>query len=471
MLTKIIVIKLILIIIMIIFEYKNLKSVFFWFVIILFIPFGFIFYIVFGNGLKFKAKYDILKYKKNTKNYLKKCSWYKYYKSKENDIDKNKLSLWLKKRYNIDLWHNNKIKIIYESEKFLQDLLNNLSSAKNYILLEFYIFADDKTGKIISQKLKEMASCGVRVIVIYDAIGSRKSSDLFWKNLQESGVEVFPYFPSFFNMGTINFKINYRNHRKIVVIDGRVSYIGGVNIRDDHMGHHRQLKPWQDTMLKLEGNATYSIINVFMNDYVYLSKNAISLKDINLFFPKPCKRTGVGVNIISSGPESNLKQIKNFYIKAIKSASNYLYIQTPYFVVDYDIIKMLLSAKKRGVDIKIFLPKKPDKKIVYAASIKCVKPLINAGIEIYLCNGFLHSKTLTCEKCISVGSCNFDNRSFDLNFEITGIIYDKKQIQAFKRKIDKDISISVLLDQKKYEKIEKKYFIPFILYKLLVRLL
>lgn len=473
MLTKIIVIKLFLILIMIIFECKNPKSVIFWFFIILLIPFGFILYLIFGNRLKLKAKGAIVKSSKNTKNYLKKCWWYGEYikKSKSIKLENNKLSVWLKNKYNIDLWQNNKIKILNQGQQFLDNLLKDLSLAKKYIFLEFYIFADDKTGHMVAEKLKEKACNGIQVKIIYDAIGARKTNGKFWEGLKQCGIEVLPYFPSFFNIGMLNLKANYRNHRKIVVIDGRIAYIGGINLRDDHMGKDKKLKPWQDVMAKIEGNAVYPIINTFLNDYVYASKNQTTNYQIQFLFPKPIKKSGSCVNIISAGPETDAMQIKNFYQKVIKSAKRFLYMQTPYFVVDNKMIELLLDAKKRGVDIKVFLPSVPDKKIVYACSIKCVKPLLYAGVEIYLSNGFLHAKTLLTEDCLIIGSCNFDNRSFELNFETVAVIYDKKIMERHRKTLINQTKCATPLDIRRYKKYAIKYSISFLIYKLLSKLL
>ena len=231
-------------------EYNKPKSLIFWVVIVLmFCVIGFCAYVVFGNNLKFWAKKRIEQKHKSTKNYIKYASWYKQYK-RNNITQLNNVQKQVCKK--LDIWHNNKIKFFQFGQEFLQELLNDIKKAEHFINLEFYIFADDKTGELIKNALIEKANQGVAINIIYDAIGSRKTKKSFWKELAQNGIVVVPFFPSLIINSFINFKLNYRKHRKIVVIDGLISYTGGINLRDDHMNKHKNCFrgeiPWSNLM-------------------------------------------------------------------------------------------------------------------------------------------------------------------------------------------------------------------------------
>lgn len=431
---------------MIFFE-KKTKPIIFWVLIIIFFDiFGFIAYLVFGNRLKIRAKRVFLKKEKTAKNYLKYCKWYKKYnKTSKNNLNKkqNKLIKLLKNKYKAYLWHNNQIKIFNDSQEFLSHLIADLKNAKKYICLEFYIFSDDSTGTLVANELKKKAKDGVEVLIVHDALGCRKTSKKFWNDLKKSGVKVSSFFSSPFNLIFLNLKINYRNHRKLVCIDGKTSYIGGINLRDDHMGKDKKLTPWRDTHIKIIGPASYAIQNIFLNDYIFASNKKLNNK-LDFYFPTPTKIGEECLQVLDSGAEKKEQQIKETYKHIIKTAKEFLYIETPYFVVDRDIINLLIEAKNRGVDVKIILPQIPDKKSVWYCGLYLAQKLIKSGIEVYLYNGFIHSKTLLCEYVLSIGSCNFDNRSFNLNFEATALLYSSKSINSYKQAFNKDIKNSNL---------------------------
>lgn len=473
MLTKIVIItNLIFVTIIIILEHKKPQSFIIWSLISLILPiFGFILYVFLASKLKFRAKKLLLNRHKSTKNYLKQTYWYSnYIKTELEELSNTKLEIakYNKKTVNSDLWKCDNIKYFYDGESFYKDILKTIDNAKKFINLEFYIFSDDKVGNSLAKSLCEKAKQGIEVNLIYDSIGSRKTKNRFWTKLKKCGVNVYPFFTSPFNSLLLNVKLNYRNHRKIVVVDGIYAYAGGINIRKDHMNMHKKLKPWRDTQIKLKGEVVYAIQQIYLNDLAYVKCREFSSTEINKYFPLCDNMCGKHyMQVVYSGPEYENSKIYDVYINIIQKAMKYIYIQTPYFIIDKKMEKALIDAKKRSVDVKIIIPKKPDKKIVYMGTIIALKELIKNNIEIYLYNGFIHSKTLLTENVLSVGSVNFDNRSFYLNFEDTCLIYNERDINKNYAIFNKDLQISTNLSKKTYKKLKCNNIFKILIFKLI----
>lgn len=458
------------IIIVVIYEHNNLRKIFYWSLLCLFFPpIGFISYVIFGNNLKFKSKQKLLLMQKTTKKYISKTSWFNEYHSTNSNI--NSMAEEIKNKYKFDIWNYNKLKIFISGKDFIYDLIMEIKRAKSNINLEFYIFSDDDTGKLVAHELIEKAKQGIKINIIYDTIGSNKTKKHFWQNLEKFGINVYPFFPNTLNIPHINLKINHRNHRKLIIIDGKISYTGGINIRNDHLGIKTHLSPWRDTQIKIKGPACYPLQDIFLNDFAFVSGNNYTNQDINKYFPVAKKYGNVSCQIIESGPEKDVPYIYKIYTDIINSCHKFLYIQSPYFVIDDNMINIILYAKKRGVDVKIIIPKKPDKKLVYGASLLCLKQLLKNDVDIYLYNGFIHSKTLCTELVASIGSCNFDNRSFFLNFENTCLFYDINIINNNKKIFENDIKNSINLTKKKYSNLKIKNLLYILLIKLISKLL
>ena len=452
-------------------ERNNIRLLIFWLIITLFIPYlGFIIYMLFGNELKIRERKIIKNRCVKTKSYLKMTSWYGNYK-KKNIIQ---LSKFQKKIYNkiaqngFNEWRLSSLRIYTSGHEFVTDLKNDLCNAKSTINLQFYIFANDNVGKEISSILIRKAKEGVIVNLLYDSFGSQKTPDDFWSNLKDNGVNVTSFFPPL--LKCLNTKINYRNHRKIVIIDGNVAYTGGINIRDDHMGDDKKTSPWRDTQVRITGGAVYALQDIFLNDFLIASKTEPNKTMVNKYFPKQRAIGNNIVQVVSSGPENDKKYIMDAYLQMIKNCKEKICIETPYFIVDKIIIKELISAKNRGVNIQIIIPGKPDKKLVYGMTLHALKELVYEGIDIYLYNGFIHSKMLIVDDVCSVGTCNFDNRSFNLNFEDTVFFYDNT-INKLTKIFEQDINNSNVLSMKKYKKLTKKYKIYGLFYTFLSKLL
>ncbi|WP_243238678.1 cardiolipin synthase [Romboutsia sp. 1001713B170207_170306_H8] len=345
--------------------------------------------------------------------------------------------------------NNNSVDIFDKSRDFFDSLLYELKNAKNYINIQFYIFKDDVIGSEIIDILCEKAKSGVEVRLIYDAVGSRLLSEKTLLKLKKSGVKTGAFFPSL--MKIVNFNLNYRNHRKIVVIDGNIAYVGGNNIGDEYLGKDPKFGEWRDTHLKLTGDCIVDLNTRFILDWRYttqenldLSKYFTKSQGSNIYYNK--SSNNVGIQIVSSGPDiTELDEIKYGYIKMIQKARKYIYIQTPYLILDRTLIDSLKIACLSGVDVRIMIPSKPDHPFVYWASCSYAGELLKFGAKIYTYgeNAFLHAKTIVIDDAVcSIGTANMDIRSFELNFEVNAFIYSKEVSIKQRNIFEKDITNS-----------------------------
>ncbi len=446
---------------MIFVERKQPQTIFSWFVVMTLLPvFGFFLYILFGGGLSIRTRLLMRRKKRYTTDYYKYLSWQKidFEKEKENNERFDyayDLIKFVKSCDESTFSTDNKVDLFLNGEEKIKKLKEDLLKAKESINLEYYIFGDDIVGKEIMQILCDKARSGVKVRLIYDSVGCLGTPRRFFRKLKKAGGEVAEFFPPFMGIRLINFKVNYRNHRKIVIIDGKIGYTGGINIRDDHMGRKKRLSPWRDTHIRVEGRVVWDLQNVFFNDWrcvKRLKMNAKELVENGYFTESAFKDFGdIGAQVITSGPEIPQKYIEDAYIKMISLAKKRIYIQTPYFIPDEIFLKTLLLAKRSGVDVKVMIPLKPDKKSVYYVTLSFIKQLLDEDIEVYFYNGFIHSKTLLVDDlAIAIGTCNMDNRSFNLNFEITTLLYNKEFVNLNKEVFENDIKNS--------KKITLKYF-------------
>jgi Phosphatidylserine/phosphatidylglycerophosphate/cardiolipin synthases and related enzymes len=241
--------------------------------------------------------------------------------------------------------------------------------------------------------------------------------------------------PTSFN----NIRVNYRNHRKIAVIDGKEAFLGGLNIGDEYLGENKRFGYWRDTHLKIVGSAINSLQQRFLLDWRYASNEKIPFD--KKYFPLLQFQGESGIQIVSSGPDSEWEQIKNGFVKMISSAKKSIYIQTPYFIPDESILESLKIASLSGVDVRIMIPNKPDHLFVYWASLSYIGELLKSGVKSYKYDrGFVHSKTIVVDgKISSVGTANMDVRSFKLNFEVNAFIYDSNISKRLKSIFEEDM--------------------------------
>ena len=443
---------------MVFLEKRKPENIIAWLSALTFLPIiGFLFYIVFGSGLSVRTRRMIKKKRISERDIIRNIKGIQTLEEAKVDgilkDDQELVSLCYS--YGSYPLPGNDIKIYTNGSDKLADLKKDLLNAKKSINIEYYIFANDKTGNDIMKILCQKAREGVDVKLIYDSIGSRKAPRRFFKKLEDAGGQVGEFFPPFMHIRLINLKLNYRNHRKVVVVDGKIGYTGGINIRNDHLGLDKKLKPWRDTHIRVEGAGVYALQNIFLDDWRYCKNDNTPLRLYleNGYFPSPTIKGNATTQLVTSGPDSAVPKILEAYVKMITNAKKRVYIQTPYFIPDDVFISALRIAVKSGIDVRIMVPKIPDKKTVYLATLSYLKEVAELGIKIYLYNGFLHSKTLLVDdNKLSIGTCNTDNRSFRLNFEDTVIIYSKELNKQHRDIFEDDIKHSQQVDLNYFKK-------------------
>ena len=306
----------------------------------------------------------------------------------------------------------------------LDALINDISEAKRYVNLQYYIIEDDTTGQRLKDALIRKAHEGVAIRLIYDNVGSFRVKNAFFRELQNAGVQVFPFFKVVFPpFGT---RINWRNHRKICIIDGEIGYIGGMNIADRYITGGKSFDSWRDTHLRITGPAVQSLQYSFAVDWNFMGQPLINDDTTTEDYPHVSEPTQV-MQLLTSGPTLQWTTIAILFNRAIASAKQRVYIQTPYFLPTEGLLKALQSSALSGVDVRIMIPTRSDSRMLTSASASYVAECLKSGMKIYTYDaGMLHAKTiLVDDEWVSVGSTNFDFRSFEHNFEANIQIYSK----------------------------------------------
>jgi cardiolipin synthase len=354
----------------------------------------------------------------------------------------------LKNNYAI-LTENNAVEIITDGREKFDKLFADIANARSYIHIQYYIIQNDSLGNRLIQALTEKAKEGVTVRVLYDDLGSRRLTRSFFKKFREAGGQAEAFFPS--KLRFINLRMNYRNHRKLIVIDGEIAYIGGFNVGDEYVGLHKKFGYWRDTHLRIEGPAVYLIQTRFILDWNQASAEHKIAYDPDLFPPFAAKGE-IGVQIVTSGPVSQYPHIKNGFLKMIASAQKSIYIQTPYFIPDTSLMDALTIALLTGVEVNIMIPDKSDHPFIRWASLAHIGELLKCGANVYLYNkGFIHAKSIVIdEEIASVGTANMDVRSFKLNFEANAFLYDERLAKQLNDTFREDMKVSTLLTYEEY---------------------
>ncbi len=324
----------------------------------------------------------------------------------------------------------NDVELLRNGEEIFPSIFAGIDQARSYLLVQFYIVRDDDLGHELQRRLLAATGRGVRVNFLYDEIGSHKLSRVYLDTLRQAGVQV-----SAFNsiQGSANrFQINFRNHRKIVVVDGHQAWVGGANVGDEYMSLHPRLTPWIDAMVKVTGPAVQLIQVPFLEDWYWASGE---LLDLNWTPQAALSGTSRTVLVLPAGPADRFETNALYFLNAINTAKQRIWIASPYFVPDEQIVSALQLAAMRGVDVRILVPEDCDNALVRLAGWSFVPPLKKTNVKIYRhTEGFLHYKAMLVDEDISaVGTANFDNRSFRLNFEITVEVRDAefaRQVEA-----------------------------------------
>ncbi|MBB2506969.1 Cardiolipin synthase [Staphylococcus cohnii subsp. cohnii] len=349
------------------------------------------------------------------------------------------------------LSYDNNVDIYTDGHALFDQMKEDLRNAKSYIHLEYYVLKLDKLGSEIVDILQQKAEEGLEVKILYDAVGSKTVHKSKFKKFQEAGGQVEAFFQA--KIPLVNFRLNNRNHRKILVIDGMTGYVGGFNIGDEYLGLDENFGYWRDTHLRVKGDGVDALQLSFIHDWNSQSHRE-QLEFNDKYFPDNAKKGGdVPMQIALSAPSDNWHQIEFGYMKMIMNAKKSIYMHSPYFIPDKGYINALRIAAKAGVDVRLIIPNKPDHIFVYWATITSVAQLIRDGVKVYTYeNGFIHSKMMIIDdEVASVGSSNMDIRSFELNFEINAFMYDENIVKELKAAFIEDMKVSKELTEERYE--------------------
>lgn len=409
-------------------ENRNPIKTISWVLLLFFLPvLGIIFYYFFGQD--------------NRKHRLLSRKVYKHFKKRPPGVfpfdeksqvlpEYGPLVRLLNKNNNASLLDGNKIDIYTNGKEKFAALFADIEQARFYIHIQYYIFQDDEIGNQLKDILIRKANEGVHIRVLYDEVANWKVDKKFYEGMRSAGIEISGYLKVRFPLLTS--RVNYRNHRKIAIVDGRIGYIGGMNVADRYVKGARWGGPWRDTHIRIEGRGVYGLQSVFLMDWHIASGSMLSSSK---YYPDLPFYKANQLQIAMDGPISQWHNLLQATLRIIGSAKKYLYIQTPYFLPTEGIAQALQSAALGGVDVRVMLPAKSDSKAVTYASYSYLEEMMKAGVRIYFyTEGFLHAKLLLSDDYVTVvGSANMDFRSFEHNFEVNAYVYD----EHFARKMKK----------------------------------
>ena len=342
----------------------------------------------------------------------------------------------------------NSVELLVDGDATFASILQGIDAAEEYILFQFFIVHDDEIGREVKQHLIDRARAGVRVYFLYDEVGSHDLPKAYKAELREAGVEVYNFHTQ---KGPGNrFQLNFRNHRKVVVVDGKVAWVGGHNVGDEYLGRDPKFGHWRDTHVRIEGPAALGAQLSFAEDWYWATGRQLDVS----WHPVPADGGDVPVLIIPSGPADQLETVNLMFVHAINSARERIWIASPYFVPDRPVITALQLAGLRGVDVRILIPDEPDHLGVYLAAFAYLDESENTGVRFYRYqDGFPHQKVILIDRSLgTVGTANFDNRSFRLNFEITAVVADTGFAAEVEHMLETDFSKSRLMEPGEYDR-------------------
>lgn len=387
--------------------------------VLIFLPIiGFVMYIVFGQNY-------------TKRRFMSKRMYSKIKTRPLAEINPNELTHYPSKYIDLIklLRNSNQAQLLYGSsveffvtgrDKF-DALFRDLDKATQHIHIEYYAWDDDVIGNLLKDLLIKKSGQGVKIRVIVDGVGSWRVKNSFYEQMRSAGIEVEEFMKVKFPMFTSH--VNYRNHRKVVVIDGQVGYTGGMNVADRYI-NGPSWGNWRDTHIRIEGKGVQGLQSVFLIDWFMVSKSLITARK---YFP-PLENFGDNImQVVSSGPYSSAREILQGFMQAIFGAESYIYIQTPYFIPPESLSEALIAASIRGVDVRLMVPRKSDTLLVQLASRSYFKKLLIAGVKVYFYEpGFLHSKLIVIDDALTmIGSANLDVRSFEQNLEVVAFVYNE----------------------------------------------
>lgn len=429
-------------IVVVVLDNRNPVKTMAWVLVLSFLPIvGLMLYFFFGRSTR---KEKLISKKGFTRLIKRPMAEYQAQKAFDGSSEQSLLMNFFRKVNNALPFDGNQTEIFTDGYAMLQALMREISKATHHIHLEFYIFEDDAVGRLVRDLLMDKARQGVEIRLLYDDVGCWHVPHAFYEEMRGAGIEARAFLKVRFPLFTS--KVNYRNHRKIVVIDGRVAFIGGMNIALRYMkGYSWGI--WRDTHLKIEGKAVYGLQTTFLTDWYVVDRTLITSAR---YFPEMDFCGNSRIQIVTSDPVGEWRDIMQGLLIAISSAKKYFYIQTPYLLPTEPILLALKTAALAGVDVRIMIPIRTDTKLTHLASLSYLEYMMQAGIKIYLYQkGFLHSKLMVSDDTLStVGSTNMDFRSFEHNFEVNAFMYDVESACALKEIFLQDQKDAILLQKK-----------------------
>lgn len=438
------------------FERRDPKTIWAWLLVLYFIPvLGFLLYLLFGQDMRKSKMFK----NKEVEDALHSTLIKQEQRVKDKEIftsGHGKMS-----RYSDLVMYNltaskavytddNELEIFTDGKEYFRHLYEEIRQAKEFIHIQSYIIKNDELWQALEELLARKVKEGVEVRILYDSMGCRTMTGRDWNRIRSKGILVGEFFPAFFKR--LHLRINYRNHRKIIVIDGTKAYVGGFNIGREYLGLDPKFGYWRDTHLKLQGSAVVSLHIRFILDWNYAVKEDLFQKK-NLIREFSPGKGNDGVQIISSGPDTMNEEIRDNYQKLIGKARDHVYIQTPYLVPDEVILNEIKMAAYSGIDVRIMIPCKPDHPLVYWATYSYVGELLEAGVKCYTYdNGFLHAKGVMSDGLVSCyGTANMDVRSYQLNFEVNATIYSQNITEKLETLFEKDLESCTQITQEIYD--------------------
>ena len=419
-------------VIIIFFQRREPKSVWAWLLLLYFIPLlGFVFYLVLGTDLRKRKMFKI----KEVEDHLSEAIRQQEHQLKTMSLeeqDSNISGYTDLIMYNLSvsgamLSENNDIDIYIDGNEKFDALIEDIRNAEHFIHIQYYIIRNDVLFNRIKDELVEKVKQGVEVRLLFDGMGCKSVNHKYWKKLNKMGIQTAEFFPAF--LRHLHLRINYRNHRKIVIIDNKIGYVGGFNVGKEYIGLSKRFGYWRDTHLRIEGEAVLGLQLRFILDWNYASRDNLFQQSKYFEEITPGTRDNCDMQIISSGPDTTTQQIRDNYIRLIHKAKKSIYIQTPYFIPDESVFDALMIAVRSGIEVNIMIPCKPDHPFVYWATYSYIGDLVMAGANCYTYNnGFLHAKGMIVDsRVLCYGTANMDIRSFALNFEVNAIVYNKEK--------------------------------------------
>lgn len=444
-------------------EHRQPAKTIAWVLVLSFLPLvGIVLYFFFGR----RTRKDRHIWEKSL-NQLTKRSMIEFAEQKQLELPeehKELIQLFMNQNFALP-FKNNETDVYVSGYEFFPALLAEISKATHHIHIVSYIIDDDPLGRLLRDALIDKARKGIEVRLLFDDVGSWKTPNRFFEQMREEGIEVHPFMPVRFPAFTG--KVNYRNHRKIIVIDGKVGFIGGMNLAQRYVKGHKGIM-WRDTHVKISGAAVYGLQRAFLVDWFHADRTLIT--DRKYYPDTTITPNNNLIQIVTSSPTNVWEELEQGYIKILLSAKRYVYMETPYFLPTEPIFFAMRTAALSGVDVRLMVSLKTDSKLVQMASRSYLTQTIQAGVKV-ICyeEGFNHTKLLVADDNVAtIGSANIDFRSFENNFEANAFFYDKSMAQRIKDIFLTDETKCVPLE--KIKEINHKSFI-YRLWESVVRLL